>query len=173
VSVHVHTSHGVRESRPSQSVNSLILFSGCSDSLLARGSAQNRASKVHSRQQRLSCGFLLLCAGLFLIRRRRIATRSRSALLKRVRPCLSTVPRDLSDGEFRRVLRMQRHTFSSLLNVIRPDLERATGMALHSSGGGIEPEIRLALTLRLLAGCYEPPCDGHVCDRLRGPIDAQ
>jgi hypothetical protein len=21
--------------------------------------------------------------------------------------------------------------------------------------------------------CYEPPCDGHVCDRLRGPTDAQ
>jgi hypothetical protein len=23
------------------------------------------------------------------------------------------------------------------------------------------------------AHCYEPPCDGHVCDRLRGPTDAQ
>jgi hypothetical protein len=100
----------------------------------------------------LSCGSLLLCAGMFLIRRRRNATRSRSASLERVRPCLSTVLRDLSDGEFQRVLRMQWHTFSSLLNVIRPDLERDTGMALRSSGGRIEPEIRLALTLRLLAG---------------------
>jgi hypothetical protein len=107
---------------------------------------------MHSRQQRQSCGLLLLCAGMFLIRRRRNATRTRSASLKRVRPCLSTVLRDLSDGEFQRVLRMQRHTFSSLLNVIRPDLERDTGMALRSSGGRIEPEIRLALTLRLLAG---------------------
>jgi hypothetical protein len=23
------------------------------------------------------------------------------------------------------------------------------------------------------AFCYEPPCDGHMCDRLRGPADAQ
>jgi DDE superfamily endonuclease len=47
---------------------------------------------------------------------------------------------------------MQRNTFSSLLNVIRPDLERDGKMALRSSGGRIEPEKRHALTLRLLAG---------------------
>ena len=60
--------------------------------------------------------------------------------------------RDLSDSDFRRVFRMQRNTFLSLLNVIRPDLERDGVMAARSSGGRIEPEIRLALTLRLLAG---------------------
>jgi hypothetical protein len=72
--------------------------------------------------------------------------------MRRIRPCLSTILRDLSDGDFRRVFRMQRNTFSSLLNVIRPDLERDEVMALRSSGGRIEPENRLALTLRLLAG---------------------
>jgi hypothetical protein len=46
---------------------------------------------------------------------------------------------------------MQRHTFSSLLNVIRPDLERDAEMALRSSGGRIVSEVRLALSLRLMA----------------------
>jgi hypothetical protein len=72
--------------------------------------------------------------------------------MRRIRPCLSTILRDLSDGDFRRVFRMQRNTFLSLLNVIRPDLERDGVMALRSSRGQIEPENRLALTLRLLAG---------------------
>jgi hypothetical protein len=59
---------------------------------------------------------------------------------------------DLIEGGFRRVFRMQRSTFTSLLNVLLPDLLRDVSMALRSSGGRIEPEIRLALTLRLLAG---------------------
>jgi hypothetical protein len=105
-----------------------------------------------SRQCRLSCGFLLLCAGLIHTHRRREPTRSRSASLRRVRPRLSTVLLDLSDGDFRRVFRMPRHTFSSLLSLIYPDLERVPGMASRSSGGRVEPEIRLALTLRQLPG---------------------
>jgi DDE superfamily endonuclease len=40
----------------------------------------------------------------------------------------------------------------SLLNVIRPDLECDAEMALRSSGGRIVPEVRLALSLRLMAG---------------------
>jgi hypothetical protein len=50
------------------------------------------------------------------------------------------------------VFRMKRSTFTYLLNVLLPDLLRDVSMALRSSGGRIEPEIRLALTLRLLAG---------------------
>jgi hypothetical protein len=46
---------------------------------------------------------------------------------------------------------MQRHTFSSLLNVLRPDLERDAEMALRSSGDRIVPEVQLALFLRLMA----------------------
>jgi hypothetical protein len=107
---------------------------------------------MRSRQQHLSCGLLLLCAGLLHIRRCRDGPRSRRASLRRVRPCLSAVLRNLRDVDFRRVFRMERHTFASLLNVVRPDLERDGAMALRSSGGRIEPEIRLALTLRLLAG---------------------
>jgi hypothetical protein len=47
---------------------------------------------------------------------------------------------------------MQRHAFSSLLNVIRPDLKRDTEIVLRSSGGRIEPEVRFSLSLHLLAG---------------------
>jgi hypothetical protein len=105
-----------------------------------------------SRQQRMSIGLLLLCAALHYIRRRRNAPHTRRASLRRVRPCLSTVVRDLSEREIRRVFRMQRSTFTSLLSIILPDLLRDVGMALRSFGGRIVPEIRLALTLRLLAG---------------------
>jgi hypothetical protein len=111
-----------------------------------------RQNIMISRQQRLLCGLLLLCAGLHHIRRRDNARHPRRASIRRVRPCFSTVVCDLSEGEFRRVFRMQRSTFTSLLNVLLPDLLRDDSMALRSSGGRIEPEIRLALTLRLLAG---------------------
>jgi hypothetical protein len=116
------------------------------------GVSERRQEIMLSRQQRSLCGLLLLCAGLHHFRRRRNARRTRRASLRRVRPCLSNVVRDLSDGEFRRVFRMQRCTFTSLLYILLPDLQRDVSMALRSSGGRIEPEIRLALTLRLLAG---------------------
>jgi hypothetical protein len=76
---------------------------------------------IISRQHRLLCGLLLLCAGLHHIRRRRNAHYPRRASIRRVKPCLSTVVRDLSEGEFRRVFRMQRSTFTSLLNVLLPE----------------------------------------------------
>ena len=47
---------------------------------------------------------------------------------------------------------MQKSAFTSLLEMLLPDLQRDTAMALRSSGGRIEPEIRLALTLWILAG---------------------
>jgi hypothetical protein len=111
-----------------------------------------RDNRMISRQQRLLCGLLLLCAGLHHIRLRWNARHPRRASIRRVRPCLSTVVRDLSEGEYRRVFRMQRSIFTYLLNVLLPDLRRDVSMALRSSGGRVEPDIRLALTLRLLAG---------------------
>jgi hypothetical protein len=103
-----------------------------------------------SRQQLLSSGLLVLCAGLCIIRRRRNAPQTRSASLRRLRPSLSTVARDLSEDEFRRVFRMGRSIFTSLLNLLRTDLLRDP--SLRSSGRRIESEIQLALTLSLLAG---------------------
>jgi hypothetical protein len=107
---------------------------------------------MSSHKQRLSCGLLLLCAGLYIIRRRRKALYSRGASIRRTRLCLSTVVRDLIESEFRRVFRMQKSAFISLLEVLLPDLQRDAAMALRSSGGCIDSEIRLALTLRILAG---------------------
>jgi hypothetical protein len=104
------------------------------------------------RQCRLSCGSLFLCAGLIQTHRRRKPTFSQNASLKILRSRLSTVQRDLSDVDPRRLFRIPRYTFSSLLSLIRPDLERDAGMTLLSADGRIEPEIRLALTLRQLAG---------------------
>jgi DDE superfamily endonuclease len=58
----------------------------------------------------------------------------------------------LSHTEFARVFRMSHPTFSALLRVVERDLTRDMRMALRSSGGRVEPAIRLALTIRMLAG---------------------
>jgi hypothetical protein len=102
---------------------------------------------MKSRHYNMSRVFLVLCASLFLIYRRRRATRFRRPSLRRIRPYLSTVLRDLTAGDFRRIFRMERKVFNSLLCEIGCDLERDAAMALRSSGGRIEPEIRLAVTL--------------------------
>jgi hypothetical protein len=47
---------------------------------------------------------------------------------------------------------MKKSAFTSLLEVLLPDLQRDAAMVLRSSGWRIDPEIRLALTLRILAG---------------------
>lgn len=47
---------------------------------------------------------------------------------------------------------MERETFDQLLFLLLPALDRDGGRELRSSGGLVDPDARLALTLRLLAG---------------------
>jgi hypothetical protein len=47
---------------------------------------------------------------------------------------------------------MPRHAFHSLLDAISADLYRDAAQAACSSGGVIEPAVRLGITLRILAG---------------------
>jgi hypothetical protein len=59
-----------------------------------------------------------------------------------------------------------KSAFTSLLEVLLPDLQRDAAMALRSSGGRIDPEIRLALTLRILCGWVLPGLDDAVRHKL-------
>ena len=65
----------------------------------------------------------------------------------------------LSDAEFRRIYRMSRASFNTLLQMIRPYLKKET-TRLGEKVKPIIPELRLAITLRYLAG-------GNVNDLLR------
>jgi hypothetical protein len=84
------------------------------------------------------------------IRRRRLAPRSRSRL--RNRQTFVHLQQALSHTEFTRVFRMSQSTFLALLRILQRDLTRDMRMALRSSGGRVEPAVRLALTIRMLAG---------------------
>lgn len=76
----------------------------------------------------------------------------RSASIIRRRRSLDLVVRDLSPREFQRAFRMNRDVFNKLLSLLLTDLNRDRKQGLRSSGGCVDPDVRLAITLRLLAG---------------------
>lgn len=76
----------------------------------------------------------------------------RSGSKRRDRQTFEKVTEHLSDMEFRRAFRMARVSFYKLLRLLRHHLHRDELQAARSSGGVISPSLRLAVTLRLLAG---------------------
>jgi hypothetical protein len=84
------------------------------------------------------------------IRRHRATPRSGSRL--RNRQHFSSFQAALSHTEFTRAFRMTHPTFLALLRLLGSDLTRDMRMAARSSGGRVEPAIRLALTVRMLSG---------------------
>jgi DDE superfamily endonuclease len=84
------------------------------------------------------------------IRRHRAARRSGSRL--RIRQCFGDLQAELSRAEFTRAFRMTHSTCLALLRLLGDDLMRDMRMAARSSGGRVEPPIRLALTVRMLSG---------------------
>jgi hypothetical protein len=84
------------------------------------------------------------------IRRHRAARRSGSRL--RIRQSFGNLQAELSRAEFTRAFRMTHSTFLALLRLLGDDLTRDMQMAARSSGGRVEPPIRLALTVRMLSG---------------------
>jgi hypothetical protein len=70
----------------------------------------------------------------------------------RERPTVEMVFQHFSDAEFAGALRLDRNAFARLLDVLRPALERNVTQGSRSSTGVIEPGVRLAIALRMLAG---------------------
>jgi hypothetical protein len=76
----------------------------------------------------------------------------RSPSKRRSRGSFASAHRYLDDKEFTRTFRMPRHAFHSLLATLQVDLLRDSVQAARSSGGVIEPAVRLGITLRVLSG---------------------
>ena len=83
---------------------------------------------------------------------RRLCATPRSGSRLRNRQCFSSLQAALSRTEFTRAFRMTHPTFLTLLRLLEGDLTRDMRMAARSSGGRVEPAIRLALTVRMLSG---------------------
>jgi hypothetical protein len=80
------------------------------------------------------------------------ARKARSPSKRRHRTSFKNAHRYLNDSEFSRTFRMPRQAFNDLLNIIEVDLIRDAVQAARSSGGVIEPAVRLGITLRILSG---------------------
>jgi len=76
----------------------------------------------------------------------------RSPNLHRNRLHVLECMRSWPDDMFQRQFRLERVDFFWLLSVIAPALEKNEEMARRSSGSAVNPEMKLAMTLRLLAG---------------------
>lgn len=90
----------------------------------------------------------------FVVRKRlRRCRRGKTApSIRRERRRFHEVTKYLNNFQFSRTFRVPRFVFRSLLDILRPDLQRNNLQAQRCSGGEIEPSVRLAVTLRLLAG---------------------
>jgi hypothetical protein len=84
------------------------------------------------------------------IRRRRAV--ARSGARPRTRQSFDELQDSLSRAEFTRAFRMRLETYANLLSLLKLDLTRDMGMASRSSGCRVDPEVRLALTIRMLSG---------------------
>ena len=60
--------------------------------------------------------------------------------------------RSWDDNMFRRQFRLCREDFGSVLRLISPLIQRNEKKAVASSGSSVSPELRLMITLRILAG---------------------
>lgn len=78
----------------------------------------------------------------------------------------------LSDREWRKRFRITQPRFFTLLELIRPDLQKDAQQASRSSGSGVSPEWRLAIALRMYAGADTNGASdmAHVADTSVWPI---
>jgi hypothetical protein len=71
---------------------------------------------------------------------------------RRSRVSLLHIAEYLTDDEFEQTFRLPRGAFANILALIHPALLRDARQAARSSGGVVQPALRLAITLRMLAG---------------------
>jgi hypothetical protein len=88
----------------------------------------------------------------FALPRRKFTVDDRSGNTQRDRRASLLKITTMSDAYFKRMFRLDRPTFSWLLNLIRPKIQGCEKQACCSSGSPVFPEIKLALALRFLAG---------------------
>jgi DDE superfamily endonuclease len=77
---------------------------------------------------------------------------ARSGTRPRTRHSFDELQGSVSRAEFTLAFRMSLETYANLLSLLKLDLTRDMRMASRSSGGRVDPEVRLALTIRMLSG---------------------
>jgi hypothetical protein len=77
---------------------------------------------------------------------------ARSGARPRTRRSFDELQDSLSRAEFTRAFRMSLETYENLLSLLKLDLTRDMRIASRSSGGRVDPEVRLALTIRMFSG---------------------
>jgi hypothetical protein len=98
-----------------------------------------------------ACTIFLLTATILCASAIRKRVR-RPAAVRRQRCPFETVVQYLSPHDFTRYFRMPRNVFYKLLSLLEPRLMRNASMGRRSSGGIIEPAVRLAIFLQILSG---------------------
>jgi hypothetical protein len=83
------------------------------------------------------------------IRRRRAV--ARSGARPRAHQSFDELQDSLSRAEFTRAVRMSLETYANLLFLLKLDLTLDMRIASRSSGGRVDPEVRLALAIRMLS----------------------
>ena len=84
--------------------------------------------------------------------------RKRKRSIRRQRRTFLEVTKYLTGQKFLRHFRTTRRGFGVLLSLVRGDIEKNEAMAALSSGGAIAADVRLAITLRMLAGASYLDC---------------
>ena len=82
----------------------------------------------------------------------RTSQNSKRPSIRRLRSNVSVATQCLADKQFRRAFRMKREIFMSLVCDLQYRLQRNELQGRLSSGDVVRPDVRLAITLRLLAG---------------------
>jgi hypothetical protein len=132
---------------------------------MAVPTASNRASRTAAHQGRrsmmplreratfttVSMMMMLSASAVFEAGIQR-KSKTRSPSRRRPRPKFETIVAYLSARQFQHAFRLSLPSFAKVLLILRDDLAKNEEMAKCSSGGVIEPAVRLALTFRILSG---------------------
>ena len=119
---------------------------------------------LHRKNVAILSWYVLLCQAHFaaqaiLCQNRWLRGRcQRRASIRRRRRTFTEVTRNLTDRKFLRYFRTSRSGFRKLLDLISSDLTRSEAMGRRSSGGIVDPDVRLAIPLRILAGASYLDC---------------
>ena len=120
---------------------------GIRDNILDTSRSQDDETSLDSTVHALLACFLF--TDLFPLDK---IPRMRRPNAHRDRPGALEFVRSWDDDMFQRQFRLDREDFNWLLALIAPSIQKDEEMARRSSGSAVNPELKLLMTLRLLAG---------------------
>lgn len=95
---------------------------------------------------------LLLCVHAIAKNVRTRPRRRRSRCFGLGRLSMADATEFYDDSQLERAFRMPKESFNHPVNVLRPGLQQNSEMTDRGSPGAISPDVRVAITLRMLSG---------------------